>query len=67
MKQAGRQVRELDVAEGTIPDAFRDMPKVISPRERNALIGLAQLAFLHMSQSQNTVFAVGRYERSRDD
>jgi hypothetical protein len=32
MKQAGRQVRELDVNEGTIPDAFRDVPKVISPK-----------------------------------
>jgi hypothetical protein len=32
MKQVGRQVRELDVDEGTVPDAFRSVPKMISPK-----------------------------------
>jgi hypothetical protein len=36
MKQVGRQMREqmgdIDVNEATIPDAFRRVPKVISPR-----------------------------------
>lgn len=31
-KQLGQQVRNIDVDEATIPDAFRRVPKLISPR-----------------------------------
>ena len=32
MQEMGRQMREIEVNEGTIPDAFRGVPKYISPR-----------------------------------
>ena len=32
VKEMGRQVREMDVDEATVPDAFRGVPKYISPR-----------------------------------
>jgi len=32
VKQAGRQVRNLKFNEATVPDAFRDVPKLVSPK-----------------------------------
>lgn len=32
MKEVGRKMRELDINEATIPDAFRNVPKLVTPR-----------------------------------
>jgi hypothetical protein len=44
MKRVGKQVSELDVDESTVPDAFRDVPKLISPK-MHAWLDVATTAY----------------------
>jgi hypothetical protein len=48
MKRAGQKVRDLDVDEATIPDAFRKVPKTISPKTHAWLDAATTAYFLGM-------------------